>query len=121
MDYCTAGPQYASGGFIADSTLPFVISGSQQQFLVRNSSVAGWSNSVWNQVFAGRAGRPRRRTSPVGRTSTRRSTPPRPRKEKPYLYVDAAGKYNVFVPSAQTNTPGTTWANGQHARHGRSR
>src|SRR4051794_35046831 len=29
MDYCTAGPQYASGGFIADSNLPFVINGSQ--------------------------------------------------------------------------------------------
>ena len=22
MDYCTAGPQFASGGFIADSDLP---------------------------------------------------------------------------------------------------
>ena len=30
MDYCTAGPQFASGGFIADSRLPFVVSGSQQ-------------------------------------------------------------------------------------------
>ena len=58
MDYCTAGPQYASGGFIADSTLPYVVSGSQQQFLVRNGSVAGWSNSVWNQVFAGVQGAP---------------------------------------------------------------
>lgn len=27
MDYCTAGPQYASGGFIADSRLPFVVNG----------------------------------------------------------------------------------------------
>src|SRR4051794_33431500 len=31
MDYCTAGPQYASGGFSADSRLPFVVNGSQQQ------------------------------------------------------------------------------------------
>src|SRR6266545_5776754 len=53
MDYCTAGPQYASGGFIADSKLPFTINGSQQQWLTRNSELGGWSNGVWNQVFAG--------------------------------------------------------------------
>ena len=53
MDYCTAGPQFASGGFIADSNLPFVINGSQQQWLIRNSRIGGWSNAVWNQVFAG--------------------------------------------------------------------
>ena len=41
MDYCTAGPQFASGGFIADSNLPFVINGSQQQWLTRNSKVGG--------------------------------------------------------------------------------
>jgi len=29
MDYCTAGPQYASGGFIADSQTGFIINGSQ--------------------------------------------------------------------------------------------
>ena len=58
MDYCTAGPQYASGGFIADSKLPFVINGSQQQWLTRNSEIGGWSNGVWNQVFAGVEGAP---------------------------------------------------------------
>ena len=58
MDYCTAGPQFASGGFIADSRLPFVINGSQQQWLTRNSEVAGWSNAVWNQVFSGVEGAP---------------------------------------------------------------
>ncbi len=62
MDYCT-NPAYASGGFIADSNLPFVISGSQQQWLTRNSAVAGWSNAVWNQVFSGVVGAP----APTGR------------------------------------------------------
>ena len=42
MDYCTAGPQFASGGFIADSQSGFVINGSQQQFIVRDGSVGGW-------------------------------------------------------------------------------
>ncbi|OLB65624.1 MAG: adenylyl cyclase [Actinobacteria bacterium 13_2_20CM_2_72_6] len=50
MDYCTAGPQYASGGFLADSVAGSIVNGSQQQFLVRNSSIGSWSNAVWNQV-----------------------------------------------------------------------
>ena len=58
MDYCTAGPQYASGGFIADTQTGFIINGSQQQFLVRDSSIGGWSNGVWNQVFSGVQGAP---------------------------------------------------------------
>src|SRR5699024_8837364 len=33
-------------------------------------------------------------------------------KEKPYLYLDDAGKYNVFVPSAQKDSTGATWATG---------
>jgi hypothetical protein len=58
QDYCTAGPQFASGGFISDSNADFIINGSQQQFLVRNSSFSGWSNAVWNQVFSGVVGAP---------------------------------------------------------------
>ena len=58
MDYCTAGPQYASGGFIADSQPGAVINGSQQQWLTRNSQVDSWSNGVWNQVFSGVVGAP---------------------------------------------------------------
>src|SRR5947209_6110508 len=49
MDYCTA-PSFASGGFIADSHTGFTVNGSQQQFFVRNSTIGGWSNAVWNQV-----------------------------------------------------------------------
>ena len=59
MDYCS-GPSFASGGFIADSVFDgVVINGSQQQWLVRNSTLAGgWSNGVWNQVFSGVVGAP---------------------------------------------------------------
>jgi len=59
MDYCT-GPSFASGGFIADSQFEggSVVNGSQQQWLVRNSSLDGWSNGVWNQVFSGVVGAP---------------------------------------------------------------
>jgi hypothetical protein len=106
MDYCTAGPQFASGGFIADSHTGFVINGSQQQFFVRNSSVGGWSNAVWNQVFAGVQGAPAQ--SFPNPTYTTLATTPVSR-EAPYLYVDAAGNYNVFVQSVQTDSAGTTW------------
>src|SRR5207237_10902915 len=33
-------------------------------------------------------------------------------REAPYLYVDSNGHYNVFVPSVQRNTMGTSWASG---------
>ena len=92
MDYCTAGPQFASGGFIADSKTGFVINGSQQQYIVRNSSVGGWSNGVWNQVFSGVEGAPPEcfpQTSACGPYTTLAKTPAS--REKPYLYMDAAG------------------------------
>jgi hypothetical protein len=110
MDYCTAGPQFASGGFIADSVLPFVINGSQQQWLIRNSEIGGWSNAVWNQVFAGVVGAPSDADFPNPPYTTFDTTPLS--REKPYLFVDAKGRYNVRVPSAQRNTSGVTWDEG---------
>lgn len=110
MDYCTAGPQYASGGFVADSKLPFVINGSQQQWLIRNSEIGGWSNGVWNQVFAGVVGAPTDEAFPNPPYTTLDTTPIS--REKPYLFLDAGGSYNVRVPSAQTNTRGITWGAG---------
>ena len=115
MDYCTA-PSYASGGFIADSQFSgaTIVNGSQQQYLVRNSDVDGWSNGVWNQVFAGVNGAPTQ--SFPNPPYTTLSTNPASR-EKPYLYLDAGGHYNVFVPDASSNSSGTTWANGQTPGH----
>jgi hypothetical protein len=113
MDYCTAGPQFASGGFIADSILPFVINGSQQQWLIRNSQIGGWSNGVWNQVFAGVEGAPSDEAFPNPPYTTLPTTPVS--REKPYLFVDAQGTYNVRVPSAKTDTSGVSWAAGMTA------
>jgi hypothetical protein len=49
QDYCSQ-PNYASGGFIADSKFTNTItSGSQQQWVIRNSQIPGWSNGVWNK------------------------------------------------------------------------
>jgi hypothetical protein len=113
MDYCTAGPQFSSGGFVADSKLPFVINGSQQQWLIRNSQIGGWSNGVWNQVFAGVDGAPSDAGFPDPPYTTLATTPTS--REKPYLFVDEDGNYNVRVPSAQTNSSGVTWADGMTA------
>jgi len=112
MDYCTAGPQYASGGFIADSVTGDVTNGSQQQYLVRNSSIGAWSNGVWNQVFSGVDGAPAT-SFPTPPYTTLDETPLS--REKPFLYTDAKGKYRVFVPKAQKNTRGTTWEDGDQA------
>ncbi|MDQ6658808.1 MAG: adenylyl cyclase [Actinomycetota bacterium] len=109
MDYCSAGPQYASGGFLADSRAGVVVNGTQQQFLVRNSSIASWSNGVWNQVFAGVQGAPAQAFPNPPYTTL--ATNPASR-EKPYLYLDPAQRYRVFVPAASNNSAGTTWANG---------
>ena len=109
MDYCTAGPQYASGGFIADTHTGFIINGSQQQFLVRDSSIGGWSNGVWNQVFSGVQGAPAQ-SFPNPPYTTLPTSPVTA--EKPYLYVDASGNYNMFVPAPRTNSAGPSWANG---------
>jgi hypothetical protein len=113
MDYCTP-PSFASGGFIADSqfNLSTIVNGSQQQWIVRNSQIDGWTNGVWNQVFSGVIGAPAQcfpAQSPCGGPYTTIASSPVTR-EEPYLYVDSKGDYNVFVPAVQHNSAGTTWA-----------
>ncbi|HEU4999582.1 MAG TPA: adenylyl cyclase [Lapillicoccus sp.] len=109
MDYCGPGPQFASGGFMADSRAGVVINGSQQQWVTRNSQVGTWTNAVWNQVFAGVQGAPAQSfpdppyttldQNPVGR-------------ERPYLWVDNTGTWQVFVPAARFNSTGPSWTAG---------
>jgi hypothetical protein len=114
MDYCTQ-PSFASGGFIADSRFnDTIVNGSQQQWLVRNSALGAWTNGVWNQVFSGVVGAPAEcfpaRASCGGPYTTLPKSPVT--REAPYLYVDSDGNQNVFVPSVQTSSSGTTWADG---------
>jgi len=115
MDYCS-GPSYASGGFIADSQFSSstVINGSQQQYLVRNSELDGWTNGVWNQVFAGVQGAPVQ-SFPNPPYTTLHTNPES--REKPFLYVDSKNRFDVYVPDAQFNAAGTTWKNGQTPGH----
>ncbi len=118
FDYCTAGPQQASGGFIADTQVTSsTVNGSQQQFLVRDSKLGSWSNGVWNQVFSGVQGAP-----PQSFSTTPYNPPPYTTlpaspvsRERPFLYADASGHYNVFVPALRHDAVGATWANGPAA------
>ena len=114
QDYCTAGPQFASGGFIADSQIAntggnVIINGSQQQFYVRNSNIGTWTNDVWNQVFSGVVGAPAQ-SYPQPKYTTLATTPVS--REKPFLYVDASGNYNVFAPAPRTNSADVSWSSG---------
>ncbi|SEB68647.1 hypothetical protein SAMN04489844_0845 [Nocardioides exalbidus] len=113
MDYCTAGPQFASGGYLADSRAGTVINGSQQQWLTRNSEVGAWSNGVWNQVFAGTTGAPSEASFPTETYTTLDRTPLS--REKPFLYVDQAGAWRVRVPDARTDSVGPDWTTGRAA------
>jgi hypothetical protein len=124
MPYCD-NPNYASGGFIADSKFTRVVdgdgitSGSQQQYYVRNSEFDGpnsqgnnmWSNGVWNQVFTGVTNAPAHNYGDGDGVYSTVETSPLT-KEKPYLFIDDQGLWNVFVPEATSNSSGTTWSNG---------
>jgi hypothetical protein len=113
LNLAPTGYGWASGGYIADSKVDGQVQPySQQQWLTRDSQIGGNLNGVWNMVFSGVEGAPAQSfpnppyttlgTSPVTR-------------EKPYLYVDSAGAYNVFVPSLRRDSRGTTWSGGSTA------
>lgn len=110
MDYCS-NPAYASGGFIADSKAGKIISGSQQQFITRNSHIAQWDGAAWNSVLVGVVGAPADdSTFPDPAITAMQSNPAS--REKPYLYVDESGEYHVHVPSFSTATSGVSWLTG---------
>jgi hypothetical protein len=110
-DYCTS-PSYSSGGFIADSQFSgsTVLNGTQQQFVVRNSALDGWTNGVWNQVFSGDVGAPAQNFGSGGQYTTLAASPVT--EEEPFLQTDSAGNYSVFVPAVQYASVGPSWASG---------
>ncbi|MFD9455938.1 discoidin domain-containing protein [Streptomyces sp. NPDC059985] len=103
------GYGWASGGYIADSKIDGQVGNySQQQWYTRDSSIGGWSNAVWNQVFSGTQGAPAQ-SYPNPPYTTLDTTPVS--REKPFLYLDG-NEYKVFVPAKRTNARGTSWGNG---------
>ncbi|WP_214411167.1 discoidin domain-containing protein [Sphaerisporangium fuscum] len=109
LNLAPSGYGWASGGYIADSRIDGTVgSYSQQQWYTRDSSIGGWSNSVWNMVFSGVQGAPAT-GFPEPRYTTLDTTPVS--REKPYLYLNG-NDYAVLVPGKRANARGTTWANG---------
>ena len=111
MQLWDGGDGWASGGFFADSKIDGLVeSGSQQQFLTRNSELnGGWSGSVWNMVYEGTAGAPAQAFPKPADTNVQQTGKIR---EKPFLNIDGQGNYNVFVPEAKENSSGTSWGSG---------
>jgi hypothetical protein len=104
---------WASGGWLSDSKVDFDIgSGSQQQWVSRNSQWGSWSGSLWNMVFVGIPSNLPGGTWPTTANTFIDSTPVV--REKPYLYLNG-GNYEVFVPALKFNSKGISWANGQSA------
>jgi hypothetical protein len=95
-----------------------VINGSQQQYLARNSTVGTWTNGVWNQVFAGVIGAPAQFFPGDGVNGPYTTLDQNPvSREKPFVYIDSSGNYNVYVPDAQHDSRGPTWTSGQTPGH----
>ncbi len=98
---------WASGGWMSDSLVDGTVdSGSQQQWIARNSQWSKWTGSNWNMVFVGDV------DPPAGEWPappyTKVATVPVVR-EKPFLYVDARGNYLVRLPALRRNSSGITW------------
>jgi hypothetical protein len=102
---------WSSGGFIADSKIDGQVnSGSQQQWFSRNTEFGSWKGGSWNMVFVGTINPPAG-TWPEAPCTVIDKTPMI--REKPYLFIDEAGRYFVMVPDfGAQETRGTTWANG---------
>ena len=101
---------WSSGGFIADSRIEGVVrSGSQQQWFTRNSAMRAWHGANWNMTYMGVDGAPP--TSFPEPPVTNLAIVPMVR-EKPFLFVDGAGEWRVFVPAFRAKSRGVSWAAG---------
>jgi hypothetical protein len=104
---------WSSGGFISDSVVTGQVnSGTQQQYMFRNDKFGSYTGSNWNMVFVGSTGVPGQSfpnppDTNVGTTPTV--------DEKPYIYVDSSGNWDVFVPSTRSNSSGASWSGGNTA------
>jgi len=101
---------WASGGWMSDTLVDGnVDSGSQQQWISRNSEWASWSGSNWNMVFVGIPHPPKGDWPTLPYTKIAETPVVR---EKPFLQVDAKGKWSVCVPALRRNSAGITWHGG---------
>lgn len=104
----------ASGGYVSDTyTTGQMGSWSQQQFFVRNSMMTdGWYDGCWNMVFVGCENAPQ--TTENWGSATYQSYTNIEKteivREKPFLYLDENGEYQVFVPGVRKDAVGVSWS-----------
>lgn len=104
----------ASGGYVSDTyTTGQMGSWSQQQFFVRNSVMTGgWYDGCWNMVFVGCENAPQ--TTENWGSATYQSYTNIEKteivREKPFLYLDENGEYQVFVPGVRKDAVGVSWS-----------
>ena len=117
QDFC-ASNDFASGGFIADSKVSGALDFfGNQQYMVRNSSIGGASgcpNGLWNMVYSGVTGAPAPVFTGTCQQNTVLAASP-VTEEEPFLYTDSSGNFEVFVPTVQHSSSGTSWASGSEA------
>jgi hypothetical protein len=101
---------WASGGWMSDALIDGnVDSGSQQQWISRNCEWGSWTGSNWNMVFVGSTHLPEGDWPKPPYTKIAQTPVVR---EKPFLEVDANGKWSVRVPEFRKNSVGITWHGG---------
>jgi hypothetical protein len=98
---------WSSGGFIADCQITGQVnSGTQQQWVTRNSVIGNWVGSNWNFVYVGVANAPNT-SFPTPPYTSVSHTPVVA--EKPFVYIDGTGAWQVFVPAVRQNTQAPSW------------
>lgn len=98
---------YSSGGYLSDSIVDgTIISGSQQQWITRNSKWQKWDGSNWNMVFLGSDGNPDSRHGNDANTVIDKTSLIA---EKPYIIFENE-QYKVVIPALQHDHKGTDWA-----------
>jgi len=101
---------WASGGWISDSLIDGNVgAGTQQQWISRNAEWGSWTGSNWNMVFVGVVHPPDGDWPQPPFTRVAQTPVVR---EKPFLQVDAEGRYSVRVPALAHDSAGITWRSG---------
>jgi hypothetical protein len=86
-----------------------VDSGSQQQWISRDSEWGSWTGSNWNMVFVGDTHLPQGDWPNPPYTKADETPVVR---EKPFLEVNAKGQWSVRVPALRRKSMGITWRGG---------
>lgn len=101
---------FSSGGFMADCNVTGeVLSGSQQQWLARNTNMLSWPQGNWNMVFVGCKNAPPPHCSNKNGAPFTVVTETPVIAEKPYIVYDTSkDRYYLMVPKLELNKVGET-------------